>query len=76
MEDEQLADFEKRLRALEIDLSNRLTAIEGDVKNVLSVMKDFVTNSRFTPIQVLVYGFVSLIMTTVFAAILAKVLVK
>ena len=76
MDDEQLAEFEKRLRALEIDLSNRLTAIEGDVRNILALTKEFVTNSRFTPVQMLVYGLVSLIMTSVFAAVIAKVIAK
>ena len=54
----------------------RLVRIETQMANLSEMVKEFVTNSRFTPVQMLVYGLVSLIMTSVFAAIIAKVIVK
>ena len=61
-------------RIHEMELSIR--ELEGKVDMLATAIKEFVTNSRFTPVQVLVYGLVSLIMTSVFAAIIAKVIVK
>ena len=72
----RITEVENRLRSVELDLANRLTAIEGKVDALLEKVLDFVTNARFTPVQMLVYGIVSLIMTSVFAAIIAKVIVK
>ena len=73
---QRVAEMEGRLRDVELSLANRLTAIEGKVDALLEKVLDFVTKSRFTPVEVLVYGLVSLIMTSVFAAIIAKVIVK
>ena len=55
---------------------NKLSVLETKVDTISELLKEFVTNSRFTPVQVLVYGLVSLIMTSVFAAIIAKVIAK
>ena len=54
------------------DLAERMVRIETQIANLGELVKEFVTNSRFTPVQMLVYGLVSLIMTSVFAAIIDR----
>ena len=75
-EDPRFGSIENRVRDVELDMANRLTSLEGKIGGINDLLKEFVTNARFTPVQVLVYGLVSLVMTSVFAMLIAKVLVK
>ena len=56
------------------DLAERMVRIETQIANLGELVKEFVTNARFTPIQVLVYGVVSLVVGGVFTAMIAQVI--
>ena len=72
--DSRIVDIEARLRTLELTFSERLTRLDGKVEALIEAIKEFVTNARFTPVQILVYGLVSIIMGGFFTAILLKVM--
>jgi hypothetical protein len=55
-------------------MRTQLTELTSTMKSLTKLAEDYVTNSRFQPVQLLVYGLVGLILTSVFAAVLARVI--
>ena len=72
--DSKILELEGRVRTLEMSISERLTRLESKVEALTEAVKEFVTNARFTPVQILVYGLVSIVMGGFFTAILLKVM--
>ncbi len=73
---DRMRRLEDRVGSIEMDLSNQLTRLNGQIENLLELAKKYVIEERFKPVQVIVYGIVGMIMTSVLAAIVARVLIK
>jgi thiosulfate reductase cytochrome b subunit len=58
-------------------IATQIEYIADDVKEIKEKLnKDFVTTDKFEPIQRLVYGMVSLVLVSVFGALISLVLIK
>ncbi len=68
----------KKTNTQNIDvIATQIEYIADDVKEIKDKLnKDFVTVDQFSPIQKLVYGMVSLVLMSVFGALVSLVLMK
>lgn len=68
----------KKTNTQNIDvIANQIEYIADDIKEIKEKLnKDFVTVDQFNPIQKLVYGMVSLVLMSVFGALVSLVLMK
>jgi hypothetical protein len=68
----------KKTNTQNIDvIANQIEYIADDIKEIKEKLnKDFVTTDKFEPIQRLVYGMVSLVLVSVFGALISLVLMK
>lgn len=68
----------KKTNTQNIDvIATKIEYIADDVKEIKEKLnKDFVTVDQFSPIQKLVYGMVSLVLMSVFGALVSLVLMK
>lgn len=68
----------KKTNTQNIDvIATQIEYIADDVKEIKEKLnKDFVTVDQFSPIQKLVYGMVSLVLMSVFGALVSLVLMK
>lgn len=68
----------KKTNTQNIDvIANQIEYIAEDIKEIKEKLnKDFVTVDQFTPIQRLVYGMVSLVLVSVFGALVSLVIMK
>ena len=67
---------EHRINTMEVALTNQLTALNGQVNHLIGLAEKYVTQDRFKPVQLIVYGLVALMLTSVIGALLARVIVK
>lgn len=74
--DHRMDRIEERMGRLELDILTRMTKLNGQVDQLIELAKEFVTTATFTPVKLIVYGLTGLILTSVFAAILAKIITK
>lgn len=68
----------KKTNTQNIDvIATQIEYIADDVKEIKEKLnKDFVTIDQFSPIQRLVYGMVSLVLVSVFGALISLVIMK
>jgi thiosulfate reductase cytochrome b subunit len=68
----------KKTNTQNIDvIATQIEYIADDVKEIKEKLnKDFVTVDQFNPIQRLVYGIVSLVLVSVFGALISLVIMK
>ena len=67
--DQRFLSLEKMILVRNLDTDNRFDRL-------ISIVEKLVTNERFHPVQVIVYGMVGMIITSVLTAILARVILR
>ena len=73
---ERINILETRLHETEIALTRELSKMNEQIGQLIQMGRTYVTNERFSIVQILVYGFSGIIMTSVIGAIIARVIVK
>lgn len=67
---DKIKENEIRYNQQQMELESKYALFMEDVK------KSYVKNDSFTPVKLIVYGFVSLILTTVIGALLTTIILK
>ena len=57
-------------------LDNNVILLKEQVKNLQDEVKELVTKAEFTPVKMIAYGLATAALSSVFMAILAKVIIK
>lgn len=73
---EQLRRLENQIHATELTMTKEMTKLNEQIGQLLNLAQNYVTKERFQTVQLLVYGFAAIILTSVIGALLAKVMVK
>ena len=73
---EKLNALEARVHDTELKVVEKLTSLETKLAAVLELAQTYVTKERFQTVQLVVFGMVAIIMTSVIGALLAQVLTK
>ena len=68
--------LEDRLQKTEIEMTKQLTKMNEQIATLISLAQGYVTKERFQIVQILVYGFAAIILTSVMGAIIAKAITK
>ena len=73
---EKLEKLEQRMHQTEVNMTQQLTKLNEQIGQLIGMAQTYVTKERFQVVQVLVYGFAAVILTSVIGALLAKVITK
>lgn len=73
---EKLEKLEQRIYTTEMNMTQQLTKLNEQIAQLISMAQTYVTKERFQMVQVIVYGFAAIILTSVIGALLAKVIAK
>lgn len=73
MEDERITRLERQMLEMERESIEKLTRLQSSVEEVKTRIPEWVTRVEFTPVKIIAYGLVSIILTSVFTAIVALV---
>lgn len=73
---ERINVLENRLHETEIALTKELSKMNEQIGQLIQMGKNYVTQERFSVVQILVYGFSGIIMTSVIGAVIARVIIK
>jgi hypothetical protein len=65
-----------RIQGVEVRIAEELATINTTLKQLLGMAESFVHKDKFQTIQMLVYGFAAIILTSVLGALVAKVVIK
>ncbi|MBB3017731.1 hypothetical protein FHR70_000771 [Microvirga lupini] len=57
-------------------MGTQIVRLQGQVEHIQERMKSFVTQAEFIPVRIIAYGLTGMTLTSVFAALLAKVIIK
>lgn len=73
---ERINLLESRLHETELALTKELSKMNEQIGTLISMAQTYVTKDRFQTVQLLVYGFAGIILTSVIGAMLARVVIK
>lgn len=73
MEDERITRLERQMLEMERESIEKLTRLQSSVEELKTRIPEWVTRVEFTPVKIIAYGLVSIILTSVFTAIVALV---
>lgn len=73
---ERITRIEGKVNSIEIELTKEFATLNAGVKTLIEAGAKYVSNERFQIIQILVYGFAGIVLTSVIGALIAKVISK
>ena len=73
---DKIEKIEGRIQATELMMTKELSKLNEQIGTLISMAQSYVTKERFQIVQILVYGFAAIILTSVMGAIIAKAISK
>lgn len=57
-------------------IDTNVVRLQEQVMNLQGIVKELVTKAEFTPVKMIAYGLATMVMGSVFTALLARVIIK
>lgn len=73
---ERIHLIEEKNQESQVKLAREIAILNVQIAQLIKLAETFVTKERFFIIQLLVYGFAGLMLTSVLGALIAKVIIK
>ena len=73
---DRINSMEKEHNELELNTAVELAKVNSQLAHLDSIAETYVTKERFQTVQVIVYGFTGIILSSVLVALIAKVISK